>query len=116
MQGLAAMRKPSQELVLDLVRRRWDRGVRSSLSSAIPGLIRAAAATVLTLVGLVAFCAGLLGKKEHSDNITDARMDVVAPQGSKAQEWGGGVHDAHGASAGQAATTMKCSAFQGGAQ
>ncbi|WP_261381592.1 hypothetical protein, partial [Xanthomonas vasicola] len=101
LQKRAAMRNSIRKLVLDLVGRGWDRGVLSPMSSVIPGIIRTGAATALALAGLVAFCAGLLGEKEHSDDITDARLDVVAPQGTEPQEWGGGVHDAHGASAGQ---------------
>ncbi|WP_416203746.1 hypothetical protein [Xanthomonas euvesicatoria] len=79
-------------------------------------MIRAAAATVLTLVGLVVFCAGLLGKKEHSNDIPGSGTHVVVPQHGESHDWGGGVHEAYGAAAGEPATTMKCSAFQGGAQ
>lgn len=107
------MRKPSQELALDVVRRRWEQGARASADSAIPGMLRNAVAIVLTVAGFVAFCSGLLGNKEHSDDIADAGAHVVASQGSESQEWGGGVHDAHGASARQAGTTMNCSPFQG---
>lgn len=110
------MRKPSQKLALDVVRRRWELGARAPAGSAIPGMLRNAVAIALTVTGLIAFCSGLLGNKEDSDDIADACAHVVAPQGSEPQEWGGGVHDAHGASAGQAATTMNCTALQGGAQ
>ncbi|CAD1788756.1 hypothetical protein XSP_001050 [Xanthomonas euroxanthea] len=82
----------------------------------MPGLVRNGAAIALTVAGLVAFCSGLLGNKEDSHDIADAGAHVVAPQGSESQEWGGGVHDAHGASAGQPATTMNCTTFQGGAR
>lgn len=109
------MRKPSDELVLDSVRRRWEQGASAPAVSAMPGMLRNAVAIVLTVAGLVAFCSGLLGNKEHSDNVADAGAHVVAPQGSESQE-GGGVHDAHGASAGQPATTMNCTTFQGGAR
>ncbi|MEA9738658.1 hypothetical protein VDF74_06590 [Xanthomonas campestris pv. raphani] len=61
--------------------------------------------------GLTRVLVGVL--KEDSDDIADAGAQVVAPQGSESQEWGGGVHDAHGASASQAITTMNCSPFQG---
>ncbi|NIJ91897.1 hypothetical protein FHT12_000555 [Xanthomonas campestris] len=110
------MRKPSDELVLDTVRRRWEQGASAPAVSAMPGMLRNAVAIVLTVVGLVAFCAGLLGNKKHSDNVADAGAHVVAPQGSEPQDVGGGMHDAHGALAGQPATTMNCTAFQGGAQ
>ncbi|MCC8559248.1 hypothetical protein [Xanthomonas vesicatoria] len=100
----------------DVVRRRWEQGARAPASSAIPEMLRNGVAIALTVAGLAAFCSGLLGNKEDSDDIADAGAHVVAPQGSEPQEWGGGVHDAHGASAGQAATTMNCTAFQGGAQ
>ncbi|WP_235175464.1 hypothetical protein [Xanthomonas arboricola] len=110
------MRKPSDELVLDTVRRRWEQGASAPAVSAMPGMLRNAVAIVLTVAGLVAFCAGLLGNKEDSDDIADAGAHVVAPQGSEPQEWGGGMHDAHGASAGQPVTTMNCTVFQGGAQ
>lgn len=110
------MRKPSQELALDVVRRRWEQGARAPAGSAIPGMLRNAVAIALTVAGLIAFSSGLLGNKEDSDDIADASAHVVAPQGSEPQEWGGGVHDAHDASAGQAATTMNCTMFQGGAR
>lgn len=107
------MRKPSQELALDVVRRRWEQGARAPADSAIPGLVRNGAAIALTVAGLFAFCSGLLGNKEDGDNIANTGANVVAPQSSEPQEWGGGVHDAHGASASQATTTMNCSPFQG---
>ncbi|WP_241239997.1 hypothetical protein [Xanthomonas sp. BRIP62418] len=110
------MRKPSDELVLDTVRRRWEQGASAPAVSAMPGMLRNAVAIVLTVAGLVAFCSGLLGNEEDSDDIADARAQVVAPQGGEPQEWGDAVHDAHGASADQAATTMNCPMFQGGAR
>ncbi|MGX9960890.1 hypothetical protein ACW0US_19240 [Xanthomonas euvesicatoria] len=54
--------------------------------------------------------------EEHSDNIANTGADVIAPQGGEPQEWGGGVHDAHVASASQTDTTMNCAAFQGAAR
>jgi len=110
------MRKASQELALDIVRRRWEQVAQASADSPISGLVRNGAAIALTAAGLFAFCSGLLGNKEDSDNITNASADVVAPESCEPQEWGGGVHYAHGASADQSATTMNCAAFQGGAQ
>ncbi|PPU41319.1 hypothetical protein XaplCFBP3123_08975 [Xanthomonas arboricola pv. populi] len=82
----------------------------------MPGGLRIAAAILLSVSGSFAFIAGLLGNEEDSDNIANAGANVVAPQGSEPQEWGGGVHNAHGASASQTTTTMNCSPFQGVAQ
>ncbi|MFL7986220.1 hypothetical protein [Xanthomonas vasicola] len=107
------MRKPSQESALDVARRRWEQGAQASADSTIPGLVRNVAAIALTAAGLFAFCSGLLGNKEDSDNITNASADLVASEGGEPKEWGGGEHDAHGASSSRAATTMNCTKFQG---
>lgn len=107
------MREKRQKAVLDAVRCTWEQGARSRVCSTMPGRLRIAAAILLSVIGSSAFIAGLLGNKEHSDNIAYASTHVVPPQGSESQEWGGGVHDAHGASARQAGTTMNCSPFQG---
>ncbi len=91
------MRKPSQELALDVVRRRWEQGAQAPVASAMPGMLRNAAAIVLTVAGLVAFCAGLLGNKEHGDDSTDAGADVVPAQCTELHVGGASLHGTHGA-------------------
>ncbi|WP_228329421.1 hypothetical protein [Xanthomonas melonis] len=91
------MRKPSHELVLDRVRQQWERGAPAQAASTMPGMLRNAAAIVLTAAGLVAFCAGLLGNKEHGDDGTDAGADVVPAQCTELHSGGASLHAAHGA-------------------
>ncbi len=91
------MRKPSHELVLDRVRQQWERGAPVQAASTMPGMLRNAVAIVLTVAGLVAFCAGLLGNKEHGDDGTDAGADVVPAQCAELHSGGASLHAAHGA-------------------
>lgn len=91
------MRKPSHELVLDRVRQQWERGAPTPVTSSMPGMLRNAVAIMLTVAGLVAFCAGLLGNKEHRDNGTDAGADVVPAQCTELHRGGASLHGTHGA-------------------
>ncbi|MBB3759235.1 hypothetical protein [Xanthomonas arboricola] len=91
------MRKPSHELVLDRVRQQWERGAPAPVASTMPGMLRNAVAIVLTAAGLVAFCAGLLGNKEHGDDGTDAGADVVPAQCTELHIGGASLHAEHGA-------------------
>ncbi|RWU12487.1 hypothetical protein XANMN_23270 [Xanthomonas phaseoli pv. manihotis str. CIO151] len=60
-------------------------------------MLRNAVAIVLTVAGLVAFCAGLLGNKEHGDDGTKAGADVVPAQCAELHSGGASLHAAHGA-------------------
>ncbi|MFA1261053.1 hypothetical protein [Xanthomonas axonopodis] len=90
--------------------------MKAGVCSGLPRVARSALATLILCAAAASFCSGLLGDKEDGDNIANAGEDVVALQGSEPQEWGGGVHDAHVASASQTDTTMNCAAFQGAAR
>ncbi|WP_228733802.1 hypothetical protein [Xanthomonas euvesicatoria] len=56
-----------------------------------------------------------MSNEKDGDDVADTGPRVVASEGGESKEWGG-VHDAHGASADQSATTMNCAVFQGDAQ
>ncbi|ASK91850.1 hypothetical protein Xtri_08160 [Xanthomonas campestris pv. trichodesmae] len=60
-------------------------------------MLRNAVAIVLTVAGLVVFCAGLLGNKEHGDHGADTGADVVPAQSREAKRVGELRHGVHGA-------------------
>lgn len=87
--------------------------ISSGLSTA--KLARAVLAVTLMTTSAALFLAGLLSNEKDGDDVADTGPRVVASEGGESKEWGG-VHDAHGASADQSATTMNCAVFQGDAQ
>ncbi|MBB4726367.1 hypothetical protein [Xanthomonas arboricola] len=91
------MPKPSHELVLDRVRQQWEQGAPAQAGSTMPGMLRNAVAIALTVAGLVAFCAGLLGNKEHGDDGTDTGAGVVPAQCTELHVDGASLHAEHGA-------------------
>jgi hypothetical protein len=109
------MRRPSQEMALDIVRRQWEGRAAVRPASTTLCFVRRGVAILLVLLGLVVFCQGLLADKEHGDDVADAGAYVVPAQGAEAELRACTVHAAHAAAADGAGATMKCAADQGAA-